>query len=146
MLADFFTKPLQGSKFVKFRNQILNLNLPSSFGNDRLTDRLTSQECVGKPPSNVRSLPVAGNSVSNPDEKSGRRANLHDKDDVTYGTRRDERPLANHKSCDVSHRDPTLAIIEKGMRTNARSYLSVARCGLMNKRSLYSTNQLVSLK
>ena len=89
---------------------------------------------------------MVGNSVSSPDEKSGRRANPHDKDDVTYGTRRDERPVANHKPRDVSHRDPTLAINQKGMRTNARSYLSVARCGLMNKRSLYSTNQLVSLK
>jgi hypothetical protein len=43
MVADFFTKPLQGSLFRKLRGIILNLpNRPS--GNDAPT----SQECVGK--------------------------------------------------------------------------------------------------
>ena len=42
MLADFFTKPLQGSLFRKFRALILNLS-----GDDMLClDRVTSQECV----------------------------------------------------------------------------------------------------
>ena len=39
MLADFFTKPLQGSLFKKFQDQILNLGECSS--------QPESQECVG---------------------------------------------------------------------------------------------------
>jgi hypothetical protein len=43
MVADFFTKPLQGSLFRKLRALILNLpDRPS------ITDASTSQECVGK--------------------------------------------------------------------------------------------------
>jgi hypothetical protein len=43
MVADFFTKPLQGSLFRKLRAIILNIpNRPSG------ADKLTSQECVGK--------------------------------------------------------------------------------------------------
>jgi hypothetical protein len=43
MLADFFTKPLQGSTFRKFRDEIMNLkgDLPSTITYSG------SQECVG---------------------------------------------------------------------------------------------------
>jgi hypothetical protein len=43
MVADFFTKPLQGSLFQKLRGIILNIPNRSSGA-----DALTSQECVGK--------------------------------------------------------------------------------------------------
>jgi hypothetical protein len=44
MIGDFFTKPVQGSKFRKF--QTIVLNLPSK---DKSVNRLTAmQECVGK--------------------------------------------------------------------------------------------------
>ena len=42
MLADYFSKPLQGSLFRKFRDLILNVG-PM----DGLTDRPEKQECVG---------------------------------------------------------------------------------------------------
>ena len=45
MIADFFTKPLQGSQFRKLRNLILN-HYPSA---DRSSD---GQECVGSRPDN----------------------------------------------------------------------------------------------
>jgi hypothetical protein len=43
MVADFFTKPLQGPLFQKLRGIILNIPNHSSG-----SDTLTSQECVGK--------------------------------------------------------------------------------------------------
>ena len=42
MLADYFSKPLQGSLFRKFRNLILNIN-PT----DEFKVRPGEQECVG---------------------------------------------------------------------------------------------------
>ena len=42
MLADYFTKPLQGSLFRKFRNLILNVS-----PKDELNVGLGQQECVG---------------------------------------------------------------------------------------------------
>ena len=43
MTGDFFTKPLQGAQFIKFRKEILNLEYDdlSMYSTDR------SQECVG---------------------------------------------------------------------------------------------------
>ena len=43
MVADFFTKPLQGSLFRKLRAIILNIP-----GRAHTTDAVASQECVGK--------------------------------------------------------------------------------------------------
>jgi hypothetical protein len=43
MVADFFTKPLQGSLFRKLRAIILNIP-----GRALSADTSTSQECVGK--------------------------------------------------------------------------------------------------
>jgi hypothetical protein len=45
MIADFFTKPLQGSLFRKFRTFLLNLS--SSGGNDIQGMNTKAQECVG---------------------------------------------------------------------------------------------------
>lgn len=43
MLADFFTKPLQGSVFRRFRNIIMNIQ------NDQPNETVDgSQECVGR--------------------------------------------------------------------------------------------------
>jgi hypothetical protein len=46
MLADVFTKLLQGSAFHKFRDAILNVPLPSDADSDRLVSAIKSQECV----------------------------------------------------------------------------------------------------
>jgi hypothetical protein len=49
MLGDFFTKPLQGSKFREFRRRILNLKEnPIATSNGDPGKRSASQECVGK--------------------------------------------------------------------------------------------------
>jgi hypothetical protein len=47
MLADLFTKPLQGSAFRKFRDAVLNIY---SLADDRATNPIASrsQECVGE--------------------------------------------------------------------------------------------------
>ncbi len=55
MLADHFTKPLQGEAFYKFRSQIMNMD-PGLTGADLAWDRAFSsspspQECVGDPSS-----------------------------------------------------------------------------------------------
>ena len=46
MVADFFTKPLQGSLFKKFRDQILNLT-GTLHGHTNATSDNGGQECVG---------------------------------------------------------------------------------------------------
>jgi hypothetical protein len=52
MVADIFTKPLQGSAFRKFRNVILNL--PSLKPDLTASSALSSQECVGNHLAGVR--------------------------------------------------------------------------------------------
>jgi len=47
MIADFFTKPLQGSKFYKFRSKIMNCPGPGSWSDQ-------PQECVGADTKSVR--------------------------------------------------------------------------------------------
>ena len=60
MLADHFTKPLQGEAFYKFRSQIMNMD-PGLTGADLAWDRAFSsspspQECVGDPSSDAKVL------------------------------------------------------------------------------------------
>jgi len=43
MWADFHTKPLQGRKFIYFRNKIMNCSLDAD-----IVDNVSAQECVGK--------------------------------------------------------------------------------------------------
>ena len=49
MIADFFTKPLQGSSFCKFRSRILNLPTEHVVPSDHYPPSPESQECVGTP-------------------------------------------------------------------------------------------------
>ena len=60
MLADYFTKPLQGSLFRKFRNLILNVS-----PKDELNVGLGQQECVGTNCEN--GLVQPGNGLVQPD-------------------------------------------------------------------------------
>lgn len=53
MIADFFTKPSQGSLFRGLRNLIMNINDDDDDDKNRsggvdCTDTVTPQECVGK--------------------------------------------------------------------------------------------------
>ena len=52
MLADYFSKPLQGSLFRKFRNLILNVN-----PKDEFKVRSGEQECVGANSEDVKATP-----------------------------------------------------------------------------------------
>jgi hypothetical protein len=47
MVADFFTKPLQGSLFRKLRKIILNLSDEPVKCDDTMANAAASQECVG---------------------------------------------------------------------------------------------------
>jgi Reverse transcriptase (RNA-dependent DNA polymerase) len=64
MIADFFTKPLQGSLFRKFRTFLLNTRSTQSFpANDTKDMTVETQECVGTS-SNVNDVKiVSGSSV-----------------------------------------------------------------------------------
>ena len=48
MIADFFTKPLQGNLFRKFRDVVLGYKHISSLNDDDNTKESSSQERVGK--------------------------------------------------------------------------------------------------
>jgi hypothetical protein len=50
MIADFFTKPLQGQKFIKFRNKIM--------GADWTWHQMVQQECVGRWIKNIKLQPT----------------------------------------------------------------------------------------
>ena len=56
MIADFFTKPLQGSKFYKFRSKIMNCPGPGSWSDQ-------PQECVG---ANAKIMKLAGSDRPSP--------------------------------------------------------------------------------
>ena len=56
MLADFLTKPLQGSLFRKFHQRLLNL--------PPLSDPLAGQECVGTKSTVTMTLPEHANCTS----------------------------------------------------------------------------------
>ena len=107
MVGDFFTKPLTGAKFRKFRNIIMNCDhdepTPTDYSvipdqvNPKMESpsRLGSQECVG----NMRGLSRMESKVSRMESKVSRMESNDVTGDVTMSSPRNiSSPLDRHRT------------------------------------------------
>ena len=132
-MADYFTKPLQGSKFNRFRNWILNLKSANHSGDP--------QECVGASTSkNASPIYRDSNNAMNHPRDSNDVMNHPSMEKVTSLY---DAPLSTN---DNNHNGFTGDKRSDDKLENARSYLSVAKSGMVNKSHFIHQTSLISLK